>query len=110
MRLLKLVPDTTNIEFLKWRNVAIILSMILTIGAITLTATRGLNLGVDFAGGQMIQVTFTQDEEAPVQSLREEIGQLGVGDPLARDRERGRGCRYRQFDLGADHPDDRGRI
>jgi preprotein translocase subunit SecF len=80
MRLLKLVPDTTNIEFLKWRNVAIILSMILTIGAITLTATRGLNLGVDFAGGQMIQVTFTQDEEAPVQSLREEIGQLGVGD------------------------------
>jgi preprotein translocase subunit SecF len=80
MRLLKLVPDTTNIQFLKWRNLALILSTVLTIAAITLTMTRGLNFGVDFAGGQMIQVTFTQDETAPVEGLREEIGQLGIGD------------------------------
>ncbi|QLC25142.1 protein translocase subunit SecF [Parasphingopyxis algicola] len=78
MRLLKLVPDTTNIQFLKWRNVAIIISIILTVASITLTATRGLNFGVDFAGGQMIQATFTEDAEAPVVQLREDIAGLGI--------------------------------
>jgi len=78
MRLLKLVPDSTNIQFLKWRNIAIILSIILTVASIALTATRGLNFGVDFAGGQMIQVTFTQDEAAPIAELREDIDALGV--------------------------------
>ena len=50
MKLLKLVPDSTNIQFLKFRNIAIIFSIILTVASITLTATRGLNFGVDFAG------------------------------------------------------------
>ena len=78
MRLLKLVPDSTNIQFLKFRNIAIIFSIILTVASITLTATRGLNFGVDFAGGQMIQATFTEDQEAPVADLREDIAALGI--------------------------------
>lgn len=78
MRLLKLVPDTTNIQFLKFRNIAIIFSIILTVASITLTATRGLNFGVDFAGGQMIQATFVDDLEAPVAELREDIAALGI--------------------------------
>ncbi|QLC22212.1 protein translocase subunit SecF [Parasphingopyxis sp. CP4] len=78
MRLLKLVPDTTNIQFLKFRNIAIIFSIILTVASITLTATRGLNFGVDFAGGQMIQATFADDLEAPVTELREDIAALGI--------------------------------
>ncbi|MEM8695481.1 MAG: protein translocase subunit SecF [Pseudomonadota bacterium] len=78
MRLLKLVPDTTNIRFLRWRNVAIVISIILTVASITLTATRGLNFGVDFAGGQMIQATFTEDEQAPVAELREDIAALDI--------------------------------
>jgi len=80
IRLLKLVPDNTNIQFLKWRNVAIGISIIMIIASIALTMTRGLNFGVDFAGGQMIQVTFTQDEQAPVETLRAEIGALNIGD------------------------------
>ena len=78
MRLLKLVPETTNIQFLKWRNIAIIVSIVLTVASIALTATRGLNFGVDFAGGQMIQATFTEDAEAPVVMLREDIAALGI--------------------------------
>ncbi|MGP1284253.1 MAG: protein translocase subunit SecF [Parasphingopyxis sp.] len=78
MRLLKLVPDTTNIQFLKWRNVAIAISIVLTIASIALTVTRGLNFGVDFAGGQMIQATFTEDAEAPVVQLRQDIAGLGI--------------------------------
>ena len=47
-----------------------------------LVATQGLNLGVDFVGGQMIRATFTQEAEAPVAELRREIGSLGYGEPV----------------------------
>ena len=31
MKLLKLVPDNTNIDFMRWRNVALVLSLIVTV-------------------------------------------------------------------------------
>ncbi len=80
MRLIKLVPDDTNIGFLKWRNIAMIISIVMIVGSIALTLTRGLNFGVDFVGGQMIRVTFTEVAEAPVEKLREDIAALNLGD------------------------------
>lgn len=82
MRLIKLVPDNTNIRFLRWQWPTTIVSTLLMIGAWVLVATQGLNLGVDFVGGQMIRVTFTQSAAAPVPALRGEIGALGYGDPV----------------------------
>ncbi|MBH9537750.1 MULTISPECIES: protein translocase subunit SecF [Novosphingopyxis] len=81
MRLLKLVPDDTNIDFMKWRYIATGLSVLLMIISIVLVATRGLNFGVDFVGGQMIRVTFTETAEAPVSELRDTVGSLGYGSP-----------------------------
>jgi len=78
MRLLKLVPDNTNIDFMKWRNLALAISMLLVIGSIALVAVRGLNLGVDFIGGQSIRVAF--NEEPPLDQLRDQIGALGQGE------------------------------
>jgi preprotein translocase subunit SecF len=78
MRLLKLVPDNTNISFMKWRRVALILSLLAALGSIALVATRGLNFGVDFVGGQSIRVAF--NEAPPLEQLRSQINGLGVGD------------------------------
>jgi preprotein translocase subunit SecF len=78
MRLLKLVPDDTNIDFMRWRNIALILSIIATVGSIVLVGVRGLNLGVDFVGGQQIRATFTQP--APVDDIRNRVSSLGLGD------------------------------
>lgn len=80
MRLLKLVPDDTNIGFLKWRNIAMAFSILTIIASIGLVAAKGLNFGVDFIGGQMIQATFTETETAPISDLRDRIGGLGYGD------------------------------
>ncbi len=80
MRLLKLVPDDTNIGFLKWRNIAMAFSILTIIASIGLVAAKGLNFGVDFIGGQMIQATFTETETAPIPELRESIGGLGYGE------------------------------
>jgi preprotein translocase subunit SecF len=78
MRLLKLVPDNTNIDFMRWRNIALILSIVVTLASIGLVAARGLNLGVDFVGGQMIRVTF--DQRAPIEEVREIVDGMGMGD------------------------------
>jgi preprotein translocase subunit SecF len=78
MRLLKLVPDNTNIDFMRWRNLALVLSILATVAALAIVGIRGLNLGVDFVGGQMIRTTFA----APisVEKLREDIGRLQLGE------------------------------
>lgn len=81
MKLLKLVPDHTNIHFLKWRVPFYVISMLLVAASWGLVLTRGLNLGVDFIGGQMIRVTFERSAEAPVGVLRDEVTRLGYGEP-----------------------------
>ena len=81
MKLLKLVPDDTNIRFLRWRNIAFGVSTLLMIASIFFVVAKGLNFGVDFIGGQMIRATFSESTEAPVTELRQKIGALGYGNP-----------------------------
>jgi preprotein translocase subunit SecF len=78
MKLLKLVPDNTNIDFMRWRNVALALSIIATLASLALVGVRGLNLGVDFVGGQMIRTTFAKPVE--VDQLRARVAHLGLGE------------------------------
>lgn len=78
MKLLKLVPDNTNIDFMGVRNIALILSLLVTIAALVLVGIRGLNLGVDFVGGQMIRTTFSQPVD--VEQLRGRVDGLGLGE------------------------------
>ena len=78
MRLLKLIPDNTNIDFMRWRKLALVLSILATIASLTLVGVKGLNLGVDFVGGQMIRTTFSQPIE--VEQLRERVGALNLGE------------------------------
>ena len=78
MKLLKLVPDDTNIDFMRWRKLALVLSILATIASLTLVGVKGLNLGVDFVGGQMIRTTFSQPIE--VEQLRERVGALNLGE------------------------------
>ncbi|HUE79726.1 MAG TPA: protein translocase subunit SecF [Sphingomicrobium sp.] len=78
MKLLKLVPDNTNIDFMGWRNLALVLSILVTVVSLVTVGVRGLNLGVDFVGGQMIRTTFAQPIE--VDQLRNRVDALRLGD------------------------------
>jgi preprotein translocase subunit SecF len=78
MKLLKLVPDNTNIDFMSVRNIALVLSIVVTIASLVLVGVRGLNLGVDFVGGQMVRTTFTQPVD--VEQLRSRVEALHLGD------------------------------
>jgi preprotein translocase subunit SecF len=85
MKLLKLVPDDTNIKFLKLRIPFFVLSLVLILGSWTAVAVNGLNFGVDFAGGQEVRMTFEKRETAPIASLRELVGGLGYGEPVVQE-------------------------
>jgi preprotein translocase subunit SecF len=78
MKLLKLVPDHTNVDFMRWRNVALVLSIIATVVSISYTVYRGLNLGIDFVGGQVVRAEFSQPVQ--IEDLRKRVEALGVGE------------------------------
>jgi preprotein translocase subunit SecF len=78
MKLLKLVPENTNLNFMRWRNLALVLSIIATAASIAYTAYRGLNLGIDFVGGQVVRAEFVQPVH--IDDLRARVDRLGVGE------------------------------
>jgi len=78
MRPLKLVPDNTNIPFLKYRVPAMAFSLALIIGSLVLVAVNGFNLGIDFVGGQMVRVSFAQPVN--LEQLRGQMDALNLGD------------------------------
>ena len=82
MKLLKLVPDDTNIKFLRWRVPFFVVSLLLIAASWALVMTKGLNYGVDFAGGLEVRATFTERAEAPVPELRDTVEGLGYQSPV----------------------------
>ena len=78
MKLLKLVPDHTNVDFMRWRNVALALSILVTLASISYTIYRGLNLGIDFVGGQVVRAEFARPVH--IEELRARVDSLGVGE------------------------------
>ena len=76
---LKLVPSETSINFLRLRMPALGLSGALVAASIALFAIIGLNLGIDFRGGILLEARNTEGP-ADIGGLRSDLGQLGLGD------------------------------
>ena len=75
---MQLLKVDSVIDFMGKRNVAMIFSAILLLGAVGSIVTRGLSMGIDFTGGTLIEVGYTQDANLP--SIRETLTQGGHGD------------------------------
>lgn len=64
-----------NLNFMKGRHVAMALSAILLIVAIAALAIRGLNLGLDFTGGTLLEVSYEQP--AKIENIRSQLDASG---------------------------------
>ncbi|HOO81170.1 MAG TPA: protein translocase subunit SecF [Alphaproteobacteria bacterium] len=77
MQGLRLVPEETNFNFIGLRFLAYMVSAVLVFGSIALTVQRGLNFGIDFTGGTVIEI---RTPEAPdLAELRALLNDLDLG-------------------------------
>jgi preprotein translocase subunit SecF len=79
VRLLRIVPDDTKFDFIRFRRISFPISAVLSIVAIVLYFTHGLNFGIDFKGGTLIEVR-AKSGQVDLAQMRTTIGGLGLGD------------------------------
>jgi preprotein translocase subunit SecF len=77
--LLRIVPDDTKFDFMRFRRISFPLSAVLSIVAILLFFFHGLNFGIDFVGGTLIEVQ-SKTGPADVAKMRATLGGLGLGE------------------------------
>jgi preprotein translocase SecF subunit len=75
-----LVPADTRIDFMRFHKPAFLLSVIMVIGSIVLIFTKGLNYGIDFAGGVLMEVQSKQEQVVDLGALRGKLDNLGIGE------------------------------
>ncbi|MCF8468174.1 MAG: protein translocase subunit SecF [Sneathiella sp.] len=74
---IKLIPDNTSIPFMKFRMLAFAISSLLIIASAAIFFSVGLNKGIDFEGGILIEVGM---KDAPdIAAMRGSLGDLGLG-------------------------------
>jgi preprotein translocase subunit SecF len=79
VRLLRIVPDDTKFDFMRFRRISFPISALLSIVAIALFFFHGLNFGIDFVGGTLMEVQ-TKAGPADLAKMRATIGGLKLGD------------------------------
>lgn len=74
----RLIPITPRIDFLSKRRLAFACSVLLILASVVLVGVKGLNFGIDFSGGILIEVRTEQP--ADIGALRQTLGGLGLGE------------------------------
>ena len=79
MRPLITIHRIPNIDFMGLHKIGLALSLVLTLGSIVLFFTHGLNYGIDFSGGTIIEARTTLGP-ADIAQMRSQLDGLGLGD------------------------------
>jgi preprotein translocase subunit SecF len=79
MRLLRIVPDDTKFDFMRFRRISFPVSALLSIVAMVLFFTHGLNFGIDFVGGTLMEVQ-QKGGPADLAKMRTTLSGLGLGE------------------------------
>ena len=79
MKLLRLAPEHTNFGFMRFRRVSYPFSAIMSIVAVATFLLVGMNFGIDFAGGTLMELR-AKSGDADISSLRTKADSLGLGD------------------------------
>jgi preprotein translocase subunit SecF len=78
---MQILKSNLNIKFMSMRKLALVFSVAAILVAIFSVVTQGLNLGIDFTGGTLVEVGY--QEPAELQKVRNALAENGFGDALA---------------------------
>lgn len=77
---MQLLKENLNFDFMGKRKLALIISLVLIIISIAAMVSRGLNLGIDFTGGTIVEVGYTQSVD--LEPVRQALASGGFGDSI----------------------------
>ncbi len=77
---MEIFNPNSNIHFLNLRRFSIAIALMLFVGSIVLIATRGLNYGLDFTGGVLVEVSYAQPMDAT--TVRDTLDKAGYGSAV----------------------------
>jgi len=80
---MEIIRPGTAIPFTKYRNIAVALSTLVNLAVLVLLITKGPNMGVDFAGGTVVQLKFQQ--KVSIADIRRTLTPIGLGDSVIQD-------------------------
>ena len=78
MPILRIIKSETNINFMRIKKLTLFVSTILFVLSLSLIFIKGLNLGIDFTGGSLIEVRFK--ENIDLNNLRTKMNKLDLGE------------------------------
>lgn len=81
--MIELIKPGINIDFTRYYKYALIGSLVTVLLGLMLPLIRGINYGIDFSGGTLVQLRFENPVE--IGSIREALGKLGEGDISVQD-------------------------
>ena len=79
MRLIRLWPENSHFDFMRFRRISFPVSALMSILAISLYFFHGLNFGIDFKGGTLIEIQ-TKAGDADLAKMRSTLSGLGLGE------------------------------
>ncbi len=79
MKLLRLVPDNTRFGFMRFRRVSFPLSALLSIISVVAFLVFGMNVGIDFKGGTVVELQARSDR-ANIAQIRDIASKLNLGE------------------------------
>jgi preprotein translocase subunit SecF len=80
---MELIKPGSKIPFTSYRKIAVILSTIVNLAVLVMLFTKGANLGVDFAGGTVVQLKFQQPVSIP--DVRRALESINLGGSEIQD-------------------------
>lgn len=78
--LIKVLPQKTNLHFVKYARYAAVLSVVLCVASIVGCFYPGLNMGIDFRGGASLEVSKPAGQTLDVEAIRGAVSRLELGD------------------------------